>query len=83
MSLLQPKWANIAGLGTPRQEVPTGTINGTNKDFVTTFVPMAGTLLVFVDKVLDTNFTYNNGTKTITFTTAPLVGQDVYAVYSY
>ena len=82
MSLLQSKWSNAGG-GTPIKEVPTGTINGTNVNFVTTQVPKTGTLLVFVDKILEINFTYTNATKTITLATAPGAGQDVYAVYSY
>ena len=82
MSLLQSKWSNAAG-GTPKKEVPTGTINGTNTNFVTSQTAITATLLVFVDKILETNFTYNTGTKTITFTTAPGLGQDVYVAYSY
>lgn len=82
MSILQAKWANVSG-GTPIKEVPSGTINGTNKDFLTTQTAIAATLLVFVDKILETNFTYNSGTKTITLTTAPGLGQDVYVTYRY
>jgi hypothetical protein len=82
MALLQAKWSN-AGSGTPIKEVPTGTINGSNINFVTSQVPKTGTLLVFIDKVLEVNYTYTNGTKTIAFTTAPQAGQDVYVAYSY
>ncbi len=82
MSLLQQKWSN-AGSGTFQKEVPTGTINGVNVNFVTSQVPKAGSLLVFVDKILEINYTYTNGTKTIALAVAPKAGQDVYVTYSY
>lgn len=82
MSLLQPKWSN-AGAGTYAKEVPTGVINGTNKDFVVTNTPKTNSLIVYLDKILETAYTFNVGTKTITFTTAPGVGQDVYVTYNY
>jgi hypothetical protein len=82
MSILQTKWANVGG-GTPIKEVPSGIINGTNANFITSQTAITATLLVFVDKVLEVNFTYTTGTKTITLTTPPKAGQDVYVSYSY
>jgi len=82
MSILQSKWSNVSG-GTPKKEVPTGIINGANADFVTSQTAIADSLLVFVDKILETTFTYNAGTKTITLTVAPILGQDVYVAYRY
>jgi hypothetical protein len=82
MSLLQLKWSNAGG-GTFQKEVPTGTINGSNVNFVTSQVPKTGSLLVFVDSILETNYTYTNGTKTIAFSVAPILGQNIYVTYSY
>lgn len=82
MSILQAKWANVGG-GTPIKEVPSGVINSSNAAFVTTQTAILATLFVFVDGAFDTAFTYNSGTKTITLTTAPLIGQNVYVVYRY
>lgn len=81
MSILQSKWSNTGGV--PFKGAPSGTINGSNTNFTITHTPKANSLLVFVDGVLDTNYTFNSGTKTITFTTAPAVGQSVYVSYSY
>ena len=81
MSILQSKWSSVGG--TSLKEVPTGTVNGSNVAFVTSQVPKAGSLLVFVDKMLEVNYTYNNGNKTITLAVAPILGQDVYVAYSY
>lgn len=65
------------------QEVPSGTINGSNKAFTLTYTPdEAASVVVFLDGIvqrLTTDYTFS-GT-TITFVSAPAVGQDLYCVY--
>ena len=63
------------------QEVPAGTVDGTNTVFTLTFSPIAGTLLVYVNGLLATNFTLAGAT--ITFAAAPTSGASIYASYSY
>lgn len=67
------------------QEIPTGVVNGTNTDFVTSATPApTSSLLVFIDGALirNTQYTFNAGTNTITFSSAPKLGQTVDAYYS-
>lgn len=66
------------------QEVPTGTVNGSNTDFTLALAPTnAASLLVFLDGLIvpSTLWSINLGTKVLTFTTAPASGQSVYVVY--
>lgn len=81
-------WApSSGGGGTPYQEVPAGTVNGSN----TVFGPLANNpasaaaVDVYLDgliQILGTDFTFNTGTNEITFAVAPATGQSVYCVYS-
>lgn len=82
MSLLQSKWSNAGG-GTFLKEVPSGIVNGSNVNFITSQVPKSGSLIVYIDKILELNYTYTNANKTIAFSSAPTLGQDVYVTYSY
>lgn len=82
MAKLADKWLKNPG-GTSDNEVPTGVVNGVNKDFVITKNPVSGSLKVFLDGILDINFTFDEPSKTITMTTAPVVGQQIRAVYDY
>jgi hypothetical protein len=79
MSLLSGQW--IADIF--KQEVPTGTVNGVNTDFTLSALPHSddGTLVFInsIPQVLGTDFTIS--TQTISFTTAPVTGQQVYVFY--
>ena len=82
MAKTADKWLQNPGGGTPQNEVPTGLINGVNTDFVITLDPKAGSLKVFLDGLLDMEFTYDGPSKTISMTTAPEPGQQIRAVYN-
>lgn len=60
-------------------EVPSGAINGTNKDFVLANAPREGKVQVFHNGLLDKNFTVNSST--VTMTTAPLTGSEILVSY--
>jgi len=83
MAKVADKWLANPGGTTFLSEVPTGTINGVNKDFVVSETPISGSLKVFLDGLLDVEFTFDSPSKTITMTTAPVVGQGIRAVYNY
>lgn len=75
-------WQNMGAEFVGKQEVPTGSINGTNKDFTISLTPLsADTIQVFVDGlIIDIDdWSYSSGV--ITLDTAPLYGQDVYVWY--
>lgn len=82
MSKVADKWLQNPGGGTEVNEVPTGTINGVNTDFVITQDPIAGSLKVFLDSLLDMEFTFDGPSKTISMNTAPEVGQQIRAIYN-
>jgi len=63
------------------QEVPAGGVDGTNTVFTLSHSPIAGTLLVYVNGLLATNYTLAGAT--ITFSAAPTSGASLYATYSY
>lgn len=75
------KWLNNAG-GSELIETPTGLVNGSNADFVITQDPKSGSLKVYLDGLLDLDFTYDGPSKTITMNTAPELGQTIKAVYN-
>jgi hypothetical protein len=53
-------------------EVPTGTINGSNKVFTLAFPPLVGSVRVYRDGLRDRNFTLSGANNlTLTLTTAP------------
>ena len=83
MSKLKDKWIENPGGATPVEEVPTGTVDGANTDFVISQSPLSTAHLeVYLDGIKETNFSYNDVNKTITFSTAPELGQDVLARYA-
>lgn len=82
MSKTQDKWLQNPGGSTSQNEVPTGAINGVNKDFIISVDPKAGSLRVFLNSLLDMNFTFDGPSKKITMTDAPVVGQSIRAVYN-
>jgi hypothetical protein len=79
-------WATVSGGGSVSyyQETPSGAVNGTNTAFTILNEPgTSDALLVYVNGLLKrktTDYTYSS--LTITFTTAPAPGSDVYAVYT-
>lgn len=75
----------VSGLVSWEQEVPSGTINGANTNFVLTYTPIATkAVFVYLDGILvqQSKYSVNLGTKTVTFNTAPVAGQDVYVSYN-
>lgn len=66
------------------QEVPSGTVNGSNVTFSTTYAAVAAnTVLLYLDGLLLTqsvDYTYSGST--ITMTTAPAVGQTLVVYYA-
>ncbi len=76
----------VSPSGNFEQEIPTGTVDGANKDFVLSRTPTADVgVLVFLDSLVvpKANRTVNTGTKTVTFSTAPAIGQTIYVYYPY
>jgi hypothetical protein len=62
-------------------EVPTGTVNSSNKDFVLSYSPVnPGSIIVVLNGVAQYNgIDYNILGDTITFITAPIIGSTIYA----
>ena len=83
MSKIANRWLKTPGGGSDIQETPSGSINGVNKNFVLTQDPTSGSLKVFLNGLKDNAFTYSSPSKTVTMTTAPVVGQSIEAVYKY
>ncbi len=78
--------ASAPGATTYEQEVPTGDVDGSNKDFVLSQTPVSiKSVLLFVDGLSIPQSIYDVVlvTKTVTFNTAPSLGQDIYVYYSY
>lgn len=67
-----------------QQETPSGTVNGSNVTFTLANTPVTtASVSVYIDGILQLQTTdYSISTATITFTTAPALGQSVRAVYS-
>lgn len=81
-------WVSSAAPGavTPVQEVPSGTVNGSNTSFSLAFTPSAA---ASVHLTLDglvliqgSGQDYTISGSTITMTTAPALGQKLYALYT-
>lgn len=71
---------NWQKFGRPRFNVePTGATNGSNTDFVLPSMPIAVTIQVFVDGVLQQ--AWSNSGKTISFSIAPAGGTQVIVHY--
>lgn len=69
---------------TPRQETPSGSINGTNAIFTLSNTPVANTLLLYLNNIFVHPSEYSLVGTTITFTTAPdssLSGTGFTAIY--
>lgn len=82
MAKITNKWlANPGGLSRVK-EIPSGVIDGVNKNFVLTQQPKAIEYLdVYLNGLNDTDYSVVLATKTITFTIAPALGQIVTASY--
>lgn len=69
---------------TPERETPSGTINGVNKIFTISNTPIANTLEVYVNGLLqDLTNDYTFSGTTITFVDAPSVGETILTLYYY
>lgn len=76
--------SNIPVATQMQQEIPSGTVNGSNVTFTLTNTPVTTlSLSLYVDGILQLQTTdYTLSSATITFTTAPALGQSIRAVYS-
>lgn len=73
-----------SGVDESRGEIPSGDINGVNTDFVCAHAPTAGTLQVYLGGTRRTlTEDYTVAGDTITFLTAPRVGQNIVVDYLY
>jgi hypothetical protein len=83
-NLATTAWVKGQGYGAGAQrfadaEIPGGTIDGTNKTFTVKNPPIA--IQVFVNGVLELNFTLS--TNTITFAFAPQIGDTLVTYYRF
>jgi hypothetical protein len=68
---------------TPTTATPSGTINGTNKNFTISHADIdPATLVVKLNGSVTNNYSYDPATRIITMTTAPISGQTVTAEYT-
>lgn len=81
MTALKNKWLENPTGVSPISEVPVGSIDGINKDFILSNDPISGSLEIKIDGIEDTAFTYTGATKTISFTDSPVLGQQIKANY--
>ncbi len=66
------------------EEVPTGSINGSNTAFTIAHTPLASTFKLYLNGAREQNGTdYTLSGTNITFTTAPLTGSILFVDYSY
>lgn len=82
MSKVQDKWLENPGGITPIDETPAGTVDGVNAVFTLSQAPKGSShIQVFLNGLKDTDYTLNIPAKTVTFNTAPALGQQVRAYY--
>lgn len=79
MSKFQGKWFGSIF----EQEVPSGTVNGSNVTFTLASSPHSSkAVVVVVNGLIQRQTThYSVSGSTITFVTAPTTGQEIYAIY--
>lgn len=68
----------------PTQDTPQGTLDGVNTLFTILYLPMPGTLNVYVDGLYQTPgvaYEFNTATLTITFATPPAPSAALQATY--
>lgn len=76
--------AGPSGSTTFTQEVPTGTVNSSNTTFTLAHTPKSSSgVLVYLDGLIQSSSVASVSGTTITFSSAPLYGQTVYASYEY
>lgn len=69
---------------TPKEEIPSGAIDGDNKDFLLSQTPISGTLLVFLNGVEQAEVSqYTLSGRTISFILSPAEGDELSVNYFY
>ncbi len=72
--------SQIGSGGTLFSENPSGTIDGFNKNFTTSFDYISGTLMVFLNGLRESNIT-ETGLDSFSFSTAPASGSNIVVTY--
>lgn len=84
MAKILAKWTSGIAGDSWIKEIPSGLIDGTNKEFTLSQKPKsAAGVSVRLDGLNDEAYTINLVTKKITMTTAPVLGQDLVVQYPY
>ena len=68
----------------PTQDIPNGAIDGSNTIFALLFLPMPGTLNIYVNGLYQTpgvSYVFNQDNLIVTFATAPPLGATLAATY--
>ena len=82
LSIQEQATANIASLPVFKQEIPSGTVNGSNANFTLSLPPInAYSVLVLLDGEAQEQALWTITGQVISFATAPSVGQLVYVYY--
>lgn len=77
-----PGWSSLGGTINMEREVPTGAINGVNTSFTLSILPLSNEhVSIYVDGRMLNDTEVVIAGQNITLTTAPAVGQDVFAWY--
>ena len=72
----------LAARSTWKQEIPTGTVNGSNTNFTTSLTPInQDSTFLYLDSLIVPINEWSLVGSTITFNTAPVTGQKVYCAY--
>lgn len=74
-------WLQVGGSFIGKKEIPTGAINGVNTTYSISLTPIDDTLLVILDGLTQPSTFYSFTHPTVTFTTAPRVGQKLEVFY--
>ncbi len=85
LAILDARYTAAGGTFIPvTSEVPAGSLNGTNTVFTLTFTPTAGTTRVFLNGLRlkpGSGNDYTAATNTLTFSEAPLAGDQILVDY--
>lgn len=82
ISNAQTAITNLQGQSSYRRETPSGTINGTNAEFTLANTPIAATVQVYLNGLLqEATDDYTLSGTTVTFVSAPLAGDKIRAIY--
>jgi hypothetical protein len=74
-------WLQVGGSFIGKKEIPAGLINGANTTYAISLTPIDDTLLVILDGLTIPNSFYSFTHPTITFNTAPRIGQNLEVFY--